>query len=381
VTPTVPAAFDGFIESATDPDREMRPESAAAMRLDLATFSATLERARTLASLVNDVPRVVRDPVSGEATAAIPPAAITQSIPQVGRHRRRRGRSLLIVLIALLTVAVAAWGGWSYVIPHSHAIPSVVGLPIDEASQQLHDLGFTVQLGDGRFDAQPKGTVIGVDPPEGTSLREGETVTLTPSLGPPPVPVPNVTKDTQDAATSALRDVGFTVGSIKQVYSDVVLEGHVVRQEPADGKAPQGSAVDLWISKGHAPAAVPAVVGKTQKVAEKVLRAAGFTPVVQVAFSNDIDRGDVISVDPPEAEMTSYGSPVTIVVSQGPETFPVPTLTGLTPAAAEAKAKEYGLDVSFFDVPGTAHTVVISQIPTAGTIVRAGDTITLYVAG
>ena len=79
--------------------------------------------------------------------------------------------------------------------------------------------------------------------------------------------------------------------------------------------------------------------------------------------------------------MTSYGSPVTIVVSQGPETFPVPTLTGLTPAAAEAKAKEYGLDVSFFDVPGTAHTVVISQIPTAGTIVRAGDTITLYVAG
>ena len=187
VTPTVPTAFDGFIASATDPDREMRPESAAAMRLDLATFSATLERARTLASLVNDVPRVVRDPVSGEATAAIPPAAITQSIPQIGRHRRRRGRSLLIVLLALLTVAVAAWGAWSYVIPHSHAIPSVVGLPMDEASQQLHDLGFTVQLGDGRFDAQPKGTVLGVDPAEGTSLREGETVTLTPSLGPPPV--------------------------------------------------------------------------------------------------------------------------------------------------------------------------------------------------
>ena len=230
----------------------------------------------------------------------------------------------------------------------------MLGLTTDEASQQLHDLGFTVQLGEGRFDAQPKGTVLGVDPPEGTSLREGETVTLTPSLGPPPVPVPNVTKDTQEAATSALRDVGFTVGSIKQVYSDTVPDGHVVRQDPADGKAPQGSAVDLWISKGHAPAAVPAVVGKTQKVAEKVLRAAGFTPVVQVAFSNDIDRGDVISVDPPEAEMTPFGSPVTIVVSQGPETFPVPTLTGLTPAAAEAKAKEYGLHVSFFDVPGTA---------------------------
>jgi serine/threonine-protein kinase len=381
VTPTVPTAFDGFIASATDPDREMRPESAAAMRLDLATFSATLERARTLASLVNDVPRVVRDPVSGEATAAIPPAAITQSIPQVGRHRRRRGRGLLVVVLALVTLAVAAWGAWSYVIPHSHGIPSLVGLTTDEASQQLHDLGFTVQLGDGRFDAQPKGVVIGVDPPEGTSLREGETVTLTSSLGPPPVPVPNVTKDTQEAATSALRSVGFTVGSIKQVYSDVVPEGHVVRQEPADGKAPEGSAVDLWISKGHAPAAVPAVVGKTQKVAEKALRAAGFTPVVQVAFSNDIDRGDVISVDPPEAEMTPYGSPVTIVVSQGPETFPVPTLTGLSPDEAKAKARAYGLEVSFSYVPGTSQTIVISQIPVAGTMVRSGDTITLWVAG
>jgi len=257
----------------------------------------------------------------------------------------------------------------------------VIGLTTDEASQQLHDLGFTIQLAAGRFDQAPRNTVLGVDPPGGTSLREGETVTLTPSLGPPPVPVPDVTQATQETATTELRNAGFTIGAIKQVYSDTVAEDHVVRQEPADGKAPEGSAIDLWISKGHAPAAVPAVVGKTQKAAEKALRAAGFIPVIKTAYSNDIDRGDVISVDPAEAEMTPYGTAVTILVSQGPETFPVPTLTGLSPAVAEAKAKEYGLEVSFFEVPGTAHTVVISQVPTAGTIVHAGDTITLYVAG
>ena len=380
VAPTVPTPFDGFIASATDPNREMRPESAAAMRLDLATFSATLERARTLASLVNDVPRVVPDPVSGEATAAIPPAAITQSIPQVGGHRRRRGRGLLIVLVALVTVAVAAWGAWSYVIPHSHAIPSVVGLTTDEASQQLHDLGFTVQLAAGRFDQAPRNTVLGIDPPQGTSLRAGETVTLTPSLGPPPVPVPDVTNATQEAATTELRHAGFTVGAIKQVYSDTVAEGHVVRQDPAIGKAPDGSAIDLWISKGHAPEAIPAGVGKTQKAAEKALKAAGFIPVIKTAYSNDIDRGDVISVDPPEAEMTLYGSPVTILVSQGPETFPVPSLTGLSPSAAEAKAKDVGPQVEFFYVPNTPQTVVISQNPAAGATVHAGDTITLFIA-
>ena len=80
--------------------------------------------------------------------------------------------------------------------------------------------------------------------------------------------------------------------------------------------------------------------------------------------------------------MTAYGSPVTILVSQGPETFPVPTLTGLSPAAAEAKAKELrARRCPSSTCRARAHTVVISQIPTAGTIVHAGDTITLYVAG
>ena len=83
-------------------------------------------------------------------------------------------------------------------------------------------------------------------------------MTLTPSLGPPPVPVPDVTKDTQEAATSdAACTPGSRSGAVKQVYSDTVPEGRVVKQDPADGKAPEGSAVDLWISKGHAPEAIP----------------------------------------------------------------------------------------------------------------------------
>ncbi len=98
-------------------------------------------------------------------------------------------------------------------------------------------------------------------------------------------------------------------------------------------------------------------------------------------YSDTVARDHVIDVDPTEATKTSYGAPVTITVSQGPETFPVPTLTGLSPADAKAKAKEYGLEVAFSYVPGTAHTIVISQIPTVGTIVHAGDTITLWVAG
>ncbi len=380
----VSAELDAFIASATDPVRELRPESALAMRRDLATITPTLGRARTLASLVNDVPRVTQDAPNTDATAALPPAAITQTIAQVEQPRRRRGRRFLVVLVALLTVAAAAWGAWSYMIPHSHTIPSLVGLRVEDASQQLHDLGFTVQISNGQFDRGPNpqsaGTVLSADPSEGTSLREGETVTLVPSLGPPPMPVPDVGGDTLEAATQRLESQDFTVGRVKRIYDDTIAEGLVIRQSPANGNAPRGSNVDLWVSKGHAPVAIPAVVDKTQRAAEKALRDAGFKTVVRFDYSDSVARDHVIDVDPTEATKTSYGAPVTITVSQGPETFPVPTLTGLSPADAKAKAKEYGLEVAFSYVPGTAHTIVISQIPTVGTTVHAGDTITLYLA-
>ena len=129
VMPTVPTAFDGFIESATDPDREMRPESAAAMRLDLATFSATLERARTLASLVNDVPRVVRDPVSGEATATIRLRRSPNPSPRSGGIDAVAAAASSSACSRCSPSRSPPGARGRYVIPHSHPIPSVVGLP------------------------------------------------------------------------------------------------------------------------------------------------------------------------------------------------------------------------------------------------------------
>ena len=383
----VPDDFDAFIESATDPVRELRPESAAAMRADLASFSPMLEKSRTLSSLVGEVPRVVHDPQASDTTtgaiAADPlgaqAATHTQTIPQA--RGRRRARTGLTVVLAIITLAVAGWGAWTYLIPHSHPVPSVVGMNVDRATQQLHDLGFTVVVGRGQFDDQPKGTVLSVDPTQGTSLREGSIVTLVPSLGPPPVPVPTVTGLSLEKAVAKLETGGLIKGQVREVYDDTIASGDVVRQSPVDGNAPSGSAVDLWVSKGHAPVAVPAVVGKTQARAEKALRDVGFKPVVAVAFSNDIPRGTVISVEPAEATKTPYGSPVTITVSQGPETFAVPVLTGLSPTAARAKAADYGLKVTISTVPGTAGTIIISQVPTAGTTVRYGDTIALFAAG
>ncbi len=295
------------------------------------------------------MPEVVEEPTPTEAAVA----AVTQTIPRVDRVRERRWRSWLVVLVAIGLVAGAAWGAWEYLIPHSHPVPNVVGASVTDASAQLGDLGFTVQLTAGQHSLSvPAGRVLAVDPPAGTSLKRGATVTLLPSLGPPPVPVPDVAGKPLADAQRAITAAKLQPGAVTQIYSDTVASGLVIRTDPPLGTAPQGSTVDLWVSKGHGPAPVPAVVGKTQAKAEKLLRKAGFVPVVQTVFSDQIDRGLVIKVDPAEATMTPYGDPVTLQVSQGPENFPVAELQRAHPGRGEGQGEGLRTPAELLPDPG-----------------------------
>jgi len=63
--------------------------------------------------------------------------------------------------------------------------------------------------------------------------------------------VPDVTGQTQAAATSTITGAGFTVGAVTQATDPVVPAGSVVSQTPSGGTtAALGSAVDLVVSTG-----------------------------------------------------------------------------------------------------------------------------------
>src|SRR5438034_9653513 len=121
--PEVGDDLDGFVASATDPDREMRPESAVAMRVDLASFAGSLPRARSLGALVSDLPEA-EQPVAAAATA---PATVTETIPRLQRAQRRRWRRWAAALVVVALVAGAAYGAWAYVVPHPPPVPPIVG--------------------------------------------------------------------------------------------------------------------------------------------------------------------------------------------------------------------------------------------------------------
>ncbi len=129
--------------------------------------------------------------------------------------------------------------------------------------------------------------------------------------------------------------------------------------------------------------AVPAVVGKTTMEAKAVLASAG----LEVAeggewFSVDVPKGSIISQEPSAGALVRAGDTVTIIVSAGSETFPMPDVVGMNGDQAKAQIEALGLRVTLETVEASATEGTVTEtFPTAGQEVRGGTTVRLRVAG
>jgi eukaryotic-like serine/threonine-protein kinase len=226
-----------------------------------------------------------------------------------------------------------------------------------------------------------EGDVLAVQPGPGTSLDQGAVVTLTPSLGARPLPVPSLQGDTVEGAKAALLDAGFRVGDTRKRPSERIPEGRVIDTNPGGGgTALEQSRVGLIVSTGPPPRQVASVVGKDIADARAALEAQGFSVTVLEKFSDRVPVKQVISQDPGANVERPYGSGVTLTVSKGPKAFPVDSYIGLTKDAAVAQIRADGLVASVSYVPSGVSGAVVGQSPDPGTTVHPGDTIEIFVA-
>lgn len=129
-------------------------------------------------------------------------------------------------------------------------VPDVTGLPLDQARQQLDEVGLVgLPSGDGAFsDTVAEGSVISMDIPSGQVVRPGDTINLTISRGPELIPVPDVLGRIVAEARIILEEEGFVVVVRPQdqgVDPEEALS-IVTLVEPAAGQAiPRGSTVTL----------------------------------------------------------------------------------------------------------------------------------------
>jgi serine/threonine-protein kinase len=142
--------------------------------------------------------------------------------------------------------------------PAAVTVPSVIGLPFDQASTALRNQGFQVSRVDVDSD-QAKGVVVDQSP--SGSASPGSTIQLSVSKGPKQSTVPDVTSQDEGSARSMLESAGFKVTVTRQNVSDPGLDGIVLSESPNPGtKAPQGSTVTIVVGQltGGAPPPPPA---------------------------------------------------------------------------------------------------------------------------
>jgi len=204
-----------------------------------------------------------------------------------------------------------------------------------------------------------------------------------------------------------LKPVLHNVGSAKPA-------GVVVAQKPAAGKeVDKGSKVTLNVSTGTpstttvstttattttattttAPATstsaaasvrVPRVTGLAQTPALRRLNVRGLRPQV-VYGKSDQPAGRVLRQSPSGGSTLRRNSPVSLVVSAGPNpqpSTPVPNVVGQDQATAANNIKTAGFKVLVLNRPVTSQGkdgVVVDEQPRAGSGIPAGSLVTIFV--
>lgn len=200
--------------------------------------------------------------------------------------------------------------------------------------------------------------------------------------------VPQFVGQTKDQATQALNASGshFKLGTVTESYSDSAPEGQVIDQTPsANRQAPEGTAVNLVISKGAKPAAavkVPDLTNKSPSEAESALAAVGLKARNGDSVESDnVAVGYVATQEPAAGSDAKAGDTITYHLSSGKGKVDVPDVTEMTSERASDVLKDAGFKVetqqqSSSSVPEGR---VISQSPANGKADK-GSTVTIVVS-
>lgn len=296
-------------------------------------------------------------------------------------RRRRRWPKVVGVLVVLALLAGAGWGYWyTQVREETFAVPALVGeniLQLEGFEGDRFDR-FVVERTDVHQDGTFPGQILAQDPPPGTHLRDGDTIAITVSLGPPPVPVPTDLVGLPLAEAQArLEQVGLVLGEVTSRHDEEVPADVVVEVQATPGvEVPKGTAVALVVSAGPAPRTIPSdLVGQTADAATAELRGLGLEVSRTSQSSEEVEAGRVISVNPGAGAQVPRGATVELVVSSGPPTVTVPDVRSKTAAQAAQELQNAGLVVS--GTQGSPANAVTGTNPAAGTVVRRGTSVTI----
>jgi serine/threonine-protein kinase len=401
----VPAELDELVLWATAKEPDERPRDARVMLDQLMATQSLLATALPTATAAVQrtmvLPTAMVAPVetSDDETVVLRPVAkpapvVVQNDPSAQLSAvtaKRRTKGWWIVVLVLLIAGLAGGTGWYFGSgPGAQiAVVDVANRSIDDATSVLTAQGAVVSATTEQ-DYDPvieQGAVIGTSPDEGSRIQKGEEVTLIVSMGPEQLEVPGFVGASEEDATRAITEDGFTISPdpIIREFSSDVPPGVVIA---ALGEAGQALAagetysemrpVRLVVSVGP----LPDVAGMSVDEATAALTEVGLTASEgQTQFNDSISEGDVVAIDTSTNTdgIVRQGDTVLLTLSDGPAPVAIPDLEGETRSDAVSILEDLGLKASynpaFLVFPGAT---VTGTDPAIGTSVPRGSTVNLY---
>ncbi len=388
----LPRSVDELVVRATRRDPHARPADARQLGNELQRVRERVMTEAATTALPQPVDAtVVLSKVGGEERpswarlpsrprSAPPSRRPTSGGVYSGGNRRRRPepaqtarvrRWTLLASVAVVAVLLAGGGAWWLGVGRWMPAPQVVGLSEAEAVSTARQNGLRVEFTEPRYhDEIAAGHVLAQHPDD--RIRKGGVLTLTLSLGPEIRAVPDVIGAELPVAIRQLEELDLEVVEGEQRYSDTVPAGRVMAVEPSVGEQVRpGDRVTVVVSKGRAPIEVPALIGLPLDQAQAQLAQLGLVALVQ-EVENDAPAGQVLVQDPAPGAGVEEGATVTLQVSKGPPTKPVPHVEGRPCGQARQILEQEG-----FEVSSIGNRRVRTQIPSPGTGLPPGSEVTI----
>ena len=337
IAPQVPAALVEITEKAMAKLPQNRYASAREMLDALDTYVQNPSVMFEYQYITEDAPEKVVKRTMNQNKAARQNHPNESAAPRVKKATRKRRTIFLPVLFGItIAFALACLAlCWLILNDSSNLMNNKADITLnDYIGMTQEEAQATEQVASGQISVTweqeynsnyAAGYIYKQSPVSGRTVREGQGVTLTVSLGTQYVTVPDLTNYVQADAEQQLKSLGVSV-LVTQAVDTSVASGAVIRTDPAAGtQVESGSTVVVYVSRPQVATTtkVPSLSGMSVDDARTLLVQNHLGLGSQTDQYSDQPVGTVIGQNPAAGSTAKLNGRVNITVSAGPE--PAPT--------------------------------------------------------
>jgi beta-lactam-binding protein with PASTA domain len=202
-------------------------------------------------------------------------------------------------------------------------VPTLTGLTVEDAGRMAASTGLNLTLENRFYSADvAAGRILAQDPAPGSRVRREWPVRITESLGTQRVTIPDLTGESERAATVSIRRLSLELGTVAHLAiagdSDIVL----AQTPPVNSSGVDGPRLSLLVSDPDVDAGdqqayvMPSLLGLTYAAASEQASVAGVHLVVSPEASVAVASSSptMVSIPGPNSSLVS-ASAVSIVPS------------------------------------------------------------------